>query len=156
METEQLLQKTSETFWYDNGVLRYRGAPYQPKDKAAGWVKPDTGYHCVHLEGKQYKTHRLIFLLLKGYLPKLIDHINRDKLDNRIENLREASKSENMLNSDRSEYGGVCFDSSRGKWKAYTKKNGKQSFLGRFDTEEEALRVVQKRKYGNETDSKGN
>lgn len=148
METEQLLQKISKTFWYDNGVLRYRGAPYQPKDKAPGWVKPDTGYHCVSFEGKQYKTHRLIFLLMKGYLPPLIDHINRDRLDNRIENLREATKSENMLNSTHSEKGGVCFDSFRGKWKAYIKKEGKQIFLGRFNTKEEAFKKVQERKYG--------
>lgn len=147
METGQLLQKISKTFWYDNGVLRYRGAPYQQKDKIAGWVKPDTGYHCVSLEGKQYKTHRLIFLLLKGYLPALIDHVNRNKLDNRIENLREATKRENMLNSNHSEKGGVCFDSSRGKWRAYLKKEGKQFFLGRFDTREEAFKIVQKRKY---------
>jgi hypothetical protein len=156
METEQLLQKTSETFWYDEGVLRYRGAPYQPKDKAAGWVNPDTGYHYVQLNGKQYRSHRLIFLMLKGYLPKLVDHINRDRLDNRIENLREATKSENTFNSARSDSAlGVSFDPSRNKWRAYTQEGGRRCSWGRYATKEEALSIVQKRKY-NETDTKGN
>lgn len=148
MEMEQLLQKTCDTFYYDAGVLKYKGGPYQPKDKEAGWIKPDTGYRCVSIDRKQYKTHRLIFLMFHGYLPSLVDHIDRDKLNNKIENLREATKQENAVNSERWEKGGVSFRGDRGKWRAYVRKNNKQTYLGYYDSKEEALEVVQKEKYG--------
>lgn len=148
METEQLLQKVCETFYYDNGVLHYRGAPYQPKDTAPGWVKPDTKYHMVNLCGKQYKTHRLIYLMHHGNLPELIDHIDRDKLNNRIENLRASNKSLNAINSKRSDAGGVSYRADRGRWQAYIKRDYKQEFIGYFNTEHEAREAVERRKYG--------
>lgn len=147
METEQLLRKTCDIFYYDEGVLKYRGGPYQPKDKEAGWIRPDTGYHCVSIDRKQYKTHRLIFLMFNGYLPSLVDHIDRDKLNNRIENLREATKQENAVNSERWDKGGVSFRSDRGKWRAYFRKDYKQIFLGYYNSKEEAQAAVQKAKY---------
>ena len=147
METEQLLQRTCDTFYYDDGVLKYRGGRCQPEGKAPGWIKPDTGYHCVNLDGKQYKTHRLIFLMFNKYLPALVDHIDRDRLNNKIENLREATKEENAINSERWDNGGVSFRSDRGKWRAYYRKNHKQTFLGYYNSREEALEVVQKAKY---------
>lgn len=148
MGTEQFLQKICNTFYYDNGVLRYRGAPYQPKDKEAGWVKPKEGYRCVNIEGRQYKTHRLIFLMFNGYLPPLVDHIDRNKLNNKIDNLREATKSENAINSERWDKGGASFKSDRGKWRAYIRENNKQKFLGYYNSRQEAMETVQKAKHG--------
>ena len=87
--------------------------------------------------------HRLVFLWHHGYLPKQIDHINLNKTDNRIENLREANSSTNQMNVPvrvftKSGLKGVHWDQSRGKWMARIKINGKHVFLGRFDTPEEA------------------
>ena len=65
----------------------------------AGTLK-DNGYIYVGINHNSYRAHRLIFLMHKGYLPKTIDHINRDKLDNRIENLRPATVSQNSMNRD--------------------------------------------------------
>ena len=58
------------------------------------------GYLHVGIKGKRYKNHRLIFLYHNGYLPENeVDHIDRDIANNRIENLRELSKSCNLRNS---------------------------------------------------------
>ena len=60
--------------------------------------KIDSGYHKIMVEGKRYFLHRLVFLYHHGYIPKVIDHINGDKCDNRIENLREVTNSQNRMN----------------------------------------------------------
>ena len=144
---EQFLQKLSKTFYYKDGKLLYRGGPYQKADTECGWVNW-SGYHLVSFERKHYKTHRLIFAMHHGYLPKLIDHIDRNKLNNKIENLKDSSKSENALNSKRSEEGGVSWVESRKKWRAYIKRNYKQIFLGYYSIKDHALIAVKtERKY---------
>ena len=57
-----------------------------------------TGYRHITFMGKQHKAHRLIWLYVYGYLPKEIDHINGDRQDNRLENLREVTRSQNQYN----------------------------------------------------------
>ena len=56
------------------------------------------GYRAVQIDGKNYKLHRIVFLMHNGYFPEQVDHINGDKTDNRIENLRAATNSENQKN----------------------------------------------------------
>lgn len=56
------------------------------------------GYKRAQVDGKKYLTHRLIFLMHHGYMPEYVDHINRDKTDNRIENLRACTKAQNEYN----------------------------------------------------------
>lgn len=80
---------------------------------------------------------------------KEVDHINRNRLDNRRENLRLVTRQENSWNkgkqeSNKSGYIGVCFDkkaSSKNPWKAYAKHNKKNYNLGFYSTKEEAARV---------------
>lgn len=90
--------------------------------------------------------HRLIWLWHHGYLPKQIDHINLEKSDNRIENLRPANNSTNQMNilprcNSSTGMKGVCWDKSRSKWKATIKVDGRRFFLGRFDTQQEAYKA---------------
>ena len=83
---------------------------------------------------------------------KEVDHINRNRLDNRRENLRLVTRQENCWNkskqkNNKSGYIGVCFDkkaSSKNPWKAYAKHDGKNYNLGFYSTEEEAARVRDK------------
>jgi len=87
--------------------------------------------------------HRLIFLWHHGYLPVQVDHVNMNKTDNRIENLRSSDASRNQMNtvvrtSTKSGLKGVHWDESRGAWMSRIKINGKHVFLGRFATKEEA------------------
>lgn len=89
------------------------------------------------------KLHRLVIVRALGRPIKagfMVDHINRNKLDNRRENLREVSCLENNINKDRKgrKSFGSTYLKSRGKWQAQIKINGKQTYLGVFNTEEQA------------------
>lgn len=98
------------------------------------------GYIRIGVGGKQYFAHRLAWLYFYGEWPSShIDHINQDKTDNRIANLRLATDSQNQANIfGRSSSGakGVCAEGSR--WKAQIMRGGKKLHLGTFDTPEEA------------------
>jgi hypothetical protein len=101
------------------------------------------GHVNLQIDGKLYAAHRLVFLLFNGYLPKEVDHINRVKTDNQIENLRACSSSNNkgnisLLRNNKSGYRGVSLNRRSGKWHAQIKVYGIQTYLGRFDSAEEA------------------
>jgi hypothetical protein len=56
-------------------------------------------YEFLRFKGKSYPTHKVIFLYFNGYKPRFIDHIDRNKTNNNIENLRECTKSQNEANT---------------------------------------------------------
>jgi len=89
-----------ERFYYKDGALYNKEdiSPKARKNQKAGCTNGG-GYAQIQIEGKIFLAHRLIFLMHNGYLPKILDHINRNKQDNRIENLRGASKKLNSINS---------------------------------------------------------
>lgn len=104
------------------------------------------GYIVIRLDGVLYKAHRLAWLYESGSWPvKNLDHINRDKSDNRLKNLRLAGQSLNMHNAKRtptkSGVVGVVWDSCRKKWVARVKINYATVFLGRFDKKEDAIKA---------------
>ena len=114
----------------------------------AGTLKSH-GYLCVGINYNSYRAHRLIFLMHKGYLPKTVDHINGDKLDNRIENLRAATIGQNQHNrktnaNNTSGYKGVCWNKAQKKWTARITLERKNIHLGYFANVEEAAEVVRK------------
>ena len=101
----------------------------------------------MSIYGKPYLTHQLIFLMFHGYLPEEIDHIDCNKLNNKISNLRPTTKSQNQWNrnnysSNRTGVKGVGFDKSAFKFRARCQVNGKQYYLGLFKTVAEAEKVV--------------
>jgi hypothetical protein len=144
MEMEKTLQRISDTFYYLDGKLLNKGTKYRPANKESGWLN-HSGYKMVNFEGKQYKAHRIIFAIHHGYFPSLIDHIDRNKTNNVISNLREATKSENAKNTgmkadNTSGVTGVSFDSSRNKWRAYFRApSGEVILLGRYKRKEDAI-----------------
>ncbi|MCJ7729263.1 MAG: AP2 domain-containing protein [Sedimentisphaerales bacterium] len=93
---------------------------------------------------KTVGLHREIMNPRKGLL---VDHRNNDGLDNRRANLRLATNSQNQCNRPKtrlktsSRYIGVCFDKRAGRWAASIRKKGKKTWLGYFDSENEAARV---------------
>jgi len=104
------------------------------------------GYIVIRIDGVGYQAHRLAWLWEYGEFPSMeIDHINRDRKDNRISNLRLVSSRENKQNArakktNKSGFVGVCFDARRNKFKAEIRDgDGRKVFLGRFDTLEEAV-----------------
>lgn len=116
--------------------------------KRAFTAKDSDGYYCGQIHGRRYVAHRVIFALLKGRWPEdEMDHINRDKSDNRPCNLREANKSQNMANypvpsTNTSGVKGVSWNRARGKWMAQLMVRGKYRYLGYFTDLEEARKVV--------------
>lgn len=96
------------------------------------------GYLHVQVGGRKYRTHRLVWLWHHGYFPeKGLDHIDRNRLNNRINNLKEASQMCNMRNTDNhanniSGVKGVGWHKASGKWAAYIAVNGKMFHLGLF------------------------
>lgn len=100
------------------------------------------GYRTISIDRKLYLFHRVIFLWHKGFLPKYLDHVDRDKANNRIENLREASHSQNMANraafGNKTGYKGVTWKPKLGKFEANIRVDRKPIFLGSFATASEA------------------
>jgi len=113
----------------------------------AGSVAGNTdfyGYIRITIDGKKYKAHRLAELYMNGaWPPHHIDHINRNKSDNRFLNLRHASQSENAANSkvrvnNIAGLKGVSFIEKRNKYRSRIVKNGKEKHLGLFNSPQEA------------------
>ncbi len=101
-------------------------------------------YNNIKFKGRQIHGHRLAFLQEEGYLPKLVDHINRVKSDNRWENLREATYSLNAQNTETrstnsSGARGVHYDTKKEKWTATIKLQNKSIWLGYHENLEEAV-----------------
>ena len=111
--------------------------------------KTSDGYFCICVNKKVYRSHRLAWLYIYGSFPKtLIDHINMDRLDNRISNLREATRAENIWNigktsKNKSGFKGVSFNKSYNKWSAVCTVNNKTNHLGFFITPELASQAYQ-------------
>jgi hypothetical protein len=104
-------------------------------------------YLRISIDKRPYWAHRLAWFYVHAEWPKKdIDHINGDGGDNRIANLREATMSQNLMNTktrtdNTSGFKGVSKDNRRGRWEAYVHKDGKKKSLGSYKTKEEAARA---------------
>ena len=102
------------------------------------------GYRQIWFDGKQHMEHRVAWFLFYGEWPNgQIDHINGNKSDNRISNLRLATSSENLCNrprprNNRSGRKGVSWIKRYAKWQATIRFQGRNINLGRFDCKEKA------------------
>lgn len=115
----------------------------------ASYTLPN-GYLRVGLIGHRYYTHRVIYQMFNGEVSSVIDHINGNRSDNRIENLRAASTRSNNQNRSKSEgtsskFKGVHFRKDRQKWQAQIKNDGVSIRLGCYFTEEEAALAYNKK-----------
>ena len=142
--------RARELFLYcpTSGLLTRRKTVRRQGDAGhpAGWLN-NTGYRSVNADGKTYLVHRLVWLIAHGEWPiGVIDHINQDKLDNRLSNLRDVTRQINTQNSRMLKVGkkygatlaGANWDASTNRWKASICINGRHQHLGRFDSEQEA------------------
>lgn len=92
----------------------------------------------VGIYGKNYLAHRIIFLMHHGYIPHMIDHVDGNPLNNRIENLRECNKKTNGYNakiSKRNSTGvkSVFWNESNKNWRVRMRANGADIEIGSFD-----------------------
>ena len=105
------------------------------------------GYIRIGIDGIPYLAHRLAFLYVEGKIPDTVDHINIDKSDNKWNNLRACSPTENQRNRP------VSVDSSTGvkgvtceyggKYRARIRVDGVRYNLGSYDSLDEAAELVQ-------------
>lgn len=102
------------------------------------------GYIQIWIDGRQYKASRLAWLYVHGSFPSgLMDHIDRIRTNDRISNLRVATKVENGQNlkvkkNNKSGFVGVNWHKATSKWTAQIMFDGKKIYLGIFNTPEEA------------------
>lgn len=128
--------KDGELYWENVTSNRVK------KDSIAGTLT-EHGYRFISVNKKRIYVHRLIFFIFNGYYPKYVDHINLNRSDNRIENLRECSSSQNSANrnklvTNKSGYKGVHFVKSTGKYRAQITLDSKVIHLGYYQTAKQA------------------
>lgn len=128
-----------EIFEYQDGDLIWKinSGVNKVKGKKAGALS--NGYLRFKYNGKKYLNHRVIFEMHHGYCPEFIDHINRNRSDNKINNLRQATHSINAFNRET----WIKRNLPRGVYEVknrYISKVG-SIYLGSFDNIKEALEV---------------
>ncbi len=159
MKQEMMADELRSILDYDShtGILRWRERPIISNydrcwnGRWAGSVVgcEKEGYVRIEIFNTAYYAHRLAWLLFYGeWPPSQIDHINGDRSDNRIINLRLATHHENCWNAQRpvtntSGIKGVSYNRRRQKWHGKVWVKGKQNHIGFFDTKEEAAAAVQ-------------
>ena len=122
--------------------------PSTDKRKAIGIAGKDDGggYLRIPYKGKRYKLHRLVFLYMYGSFPlEDVDHINGNKADNSLSNLREVSRHTNsknrkLPNTNTSGHIGVYLHKPTRKWQARIMVDGKSKSLGLFINKNEAIK----------------
>lgn len=138
-----------ESFDYHDGSLvrKLRTSNRIKVGSTAGTKRPD-GYLQVRHCGKLYLVHRIIWEMHHGEIADgdEIDHINHNKLDNRIENLRLVTRNENQMNrpmqyNNTSGVNGVDWNARNGKWRARIRVFGKEIHLGYFNNINDAKKA---------------
>lgn len=135
--------RPSHHFNNDHGMNTFNS---KYSGKPAGTIDSSNGYLRINILNKRYYAHRLAWFIEYGYWPSNhIDHINGNKLNNKIDNLREANSSENSQNQKRARKDnkssgllGVSFNKQHNKYEANINVNKKRTKLGFFNNKEEA------------------
>jgi hypothetical protein len=137
---KELLHYDPETGIFTWAISR----PGMPKGRIAGSLHNE-GYIDLMIDGRHYRAHRLAWLYVYGKFPDdLIDHKDGVRSNNKISNLRECTNSTNLQNLKRgytgtsSSFLGVSWHRKANKWVAQIVTNGKNKYLGLFNTEEDA------------------
>lgn len=148
--TELTVERLRSIVDYDKSTGEFKAKKRRGKvtvDVALGCItEQQPGYfiNIIGIDGKIYRAHQLAWLYVYGVWPeKDIDHKDCDSLNNSIENLRLATKSQNNGNSRRpihnkSGLKGAYWHKDAGKWTSQIRVDGDKQYLGLFDTKEEA------------------
>lgn len=112
-------------------------------------TKTSHGYLSACVSKEKHYMHRLAWLYVYGVMPEQIDHINHNRMDNSIINLRNVTHSENHKNMslykrNKSGKHGVTWDKERNRWGARITFNGKIKTLGRYKKLDDALMAREK------------
>lgn len=140
----------------ETGIFTWKVQPALKKNPGigdvAGCIHKKSGYVMLKIKAVSYRAHRLAWLYVTGENPKNhIDHINGICFDNRFINLRECRPNENnqnkkSSNNSSSKYVGVDWCKASKKWRAQIGINGKNKYIGIFESEIEAFNAYCKEK----------
>ena len=139
-------QQINDLFVYKDGFLYKKLKTGFLCSKKSG-TKTHNGYEKVQIGNKSYLSHRIIYFLHHQTLPEFIDHIDGNTLNNKIENLRACSRSQNNMNCKQREtnisgHKGVSYRSKQKKWFVEIQENKVRHYLGFFDDFELACFVA--------------
>lgn len=138
-ELKQVLEYSPKS-----GIFTWKVTRWRAYAGTIAGTKTRAGYIDITYKQKHYYAHRLAWAFMTGNWPKAdIDHINGKGDDNRWENLREATRSQNMMNAQKQLFGknpykGVSWSNITKKWHAYIWVNGNRRHLGYYSSSEEA------------------
>jgi predicted TIM-barrel fold metal-dependent hydrolase len=123
--------------------LRAKALGNKPAGTVAGWRCPSNGYLHIEIDGKKYAQHRLAFFYMTARWPRRVDHEDLDRTNNKWNNLREATHSQNGANraaqaNSSSGRKGVHWHKGARKWTAEICCDKQRIYLGLFTTEVEA------------------
>ena len=132
-----------EIFTYnpETGILRWKAHRGRVSCGSIAGSLDEKGYMRVMIDGHHYRSHRIIWLYMTGELPVFdIDHKDTDRSNNKWNNLRPATKSQNASNYMRkSGTRGISFHKATQKWTASIKHSAKQMHLGLFASKSDAM-----------------
>jgi hypothetical protein len=128
----------------DTGLFAWRQRRGGAKEGPVKGCDNGKGYLSLQINRKRYYLHRLAWFYTHGQWPSELDHINRDKSDNRIFNLRIVSRRQNNFNTglrkdNTSGHKGVCWYPQNRKWCARSFTNGRYIHIGIYETKEAAI-----------------
>ena len=138
-------ERLKELFSYNDGqfVCNKTG-----KVKRGTPITNQHRYHRLSVDGKAYSLHRLVYIYHYGVAPKVIDHIDNDRSNNRIENLREVTQQQNCLNrvrhqNNKSGHKNVYWQANCKKWNVAMSVGGVRKEFGMFSNLELAALVAE-------------
>lgn len=142
-------ERLKELLHYDpeSGIFTWKVSRGTVKYNSTAGSVNSRGYILIKIDGVKYLAHRLAWLYVYGYCPEnIIDHIDRDKLNNKIINLREVSRSCNVRNSNNrkdntSGVKGVYWSNIERRWKSSISINNETKHLGTFNTLNDAVKA---------------
>jgi len=139
-----------ELFDYKDGELFWKKKPNRYANIKIGQKagRYREGYFDTSINAKRYQNHKIIFMMFYGFMPKILDHIDCNPSNNKIENLREATQQQNCLNrklskSNKSGYKNIYWHEKTKKW-AIGLKTSEKRYYGEYSFIEEAIKIAKK------------
>jgi len=147
MINELTKQRADELLDYDpdSGIFTWRVSRGRARAGSPAGCIESNGYLRIQIDARQYSAHRIAWLMTHGeFPPDEIDHIDGDRLNNRISNLRAVTRLENLRNQARQKNNtsgvtGVVWRKDRAKWQSSIKVNWRRKHLGYFDSFDDAV-----------------
>ena len=145
-ETAEMAEIIKSNLYYDSGKVYNRVTrDFQNLKGERTGSRHGKGYRTIGINNCRFLEHRVVWLLCKGEWPlDQIDHKNRIRDDNRIENLRIASQRQNSMNSsisknNKSGKTGVTWHKHTNKWRVRIRVDGQSIYLGLFKYKQDAI-----------------